>query len=79
MYPNSESLEEISMSDGVKSEDIESKVKWIAFKQQFFTSAIIAKNDFANASLAYQTQPSNSGNIKNFSAKLALPYTMETK
>ncbi len=79
MSPNSSDLEELTVSTDTEREEISSKVKWVAFKQQFFSSILIAKDAFENANLSYETFAENSGNIKHFEAKLALPYTMETK
>ena len=50
----------------------------MAFKQQFFSSILIAGNDFQNATLQYETFAPGSGNIKQFHAQLSVPYTPQT-
>lgn len=77
-FPESNSVEEASMSTTNKEEDIKTKVKWVAFKQQFFSSILVANDDFSDASLAFQTLTPSSGMIKHFSAKLTVPYTPQT-
>ncbi len=72
------SVEELGMSEDSKSENISTQVEWIAFKQQYFTSAFIALDNFSYADMAYSTDKPYSGYIKNFSSKMAVPYTAQT-
>ena len=52
-------------------EKIEKPLDWVAFKNQFFSAALIAKNDFsANALLTSIPQEKGSGYLKQFNAKL---------
>jgi len=67
------------MSEGAKEEKISSSVEWIAFKQQFFSSVLIARDDFLYADVAYDTASPDSGLIKAFSAAMAVPYTAQTE
>lgn len=73
-YPNATDIEELGMSDGTKSQQINTKVEWVAFKQQFFSSIIINRNNFSDADIKFDTYKPNSGNIKDFSARLSMPY-----
>ncbi|MEG1955612.1 MAG: membrane protein insertase YidC [Mucinivorans sp.] len=77
-YPGEDGVEELSMGKGKESEDIKTKVKWVAFKQQFFSSIIIAKNDFGSASVGFNTFKPSDSNIKDFNASLTLPYDPST-
>ena len=49
-------------------------LKWISFKQLFFTSTIIAKNKFSNATLVTE-MPQNPDNrqLKNMRARICMP------
>ena len=76
-YPGEDGIEQLSMSKDTKSEDINTMVRWVAFKQQFFSSVIIAKDNFQNASIEYRTFQPGSGNIKKFYAKLSLPFSAQ--
>lgn len=74
-YPGESSIEELGMSTGTKEENISTKVQWVAFKQQFFSSIIVANDNFATAALKYNTFPPTDDNIKDFSAAMTLPYS----
>ena len=77
--PGEGSVDRLSMSEGVKEEKLSSSVEWIAFKQQFFSSVFIARDDFLYADLTYDTRSPDSGLIKAFSAATAVPYTAQTE
>ena len=65
---------------GAKEEKISSSVEWIAFKQQFFSSVLIARDDFLYADVAYDTASPDSGAYQGFfSATMAVPYTAQTE
>lgn len=56
-------------------EDFPTKMKWVAFKQQFFSSIIIANESFTNANIKSQLIPEpNIKYLKIFSTELGLPY-----
>ena len=74
-YPSDESVEQLRTSTEDKSETINSKVKWVAFKQQFFSSIFVAKDDFQNGTLGYSTFQPREGKIKTFRAKVSVPFT----
>ena len=59
--PGEGSIDDLSMSEGAKEEKISSSVEWIAFKQQFFSSVLIARDDFLYADVAYDTASPDSG------------------
>lgn len=73
-YPSDESVEQLRTSTEDKSETINSKVKWVAFKQQFFSSIFVAQNDFQNGTLEYSTFQPGEGKIKTFRAKVSVPF-----
>lgn len=55
--------------------ELEKPVKWIGFKQQFFTSVIIADNAFnKNAEIESLKEHTSVNYIKNYSASLTIPY-----
>lgn len=60
-----------------KSERITSKVEWVAFKQQFFSSILVAKDDFQDGEVSYATYKPYSGRIKDFSAEMGVPYSAD--
>ncbi len=77
-FPGEDEIEELSMSTAQQSENLTTKVQWVAFKQQFFSSIIIAKDNFSGADLGFNTFAPNTGNVKDFGASFLLPYTPTT-
>ena len=62
-------------SDGER-EDVEA-INWVAFKQQYFSSVLFAKEPI-NASLAFKTASNeNAGYVKEFDATLSIPYSKD--
>lgn len=76
-YPGDDDIEQLGMSKESKEETINAKLKWVAFKQQFFSSIFIADNDFMNGSVRYSTFAPGEGKIKTFHAQLSVPYTQQ--
>ncbi|MEG2758346.1 MAG: membrane protein insertase YidC [Rikenellaceae bacterium] len=76
--PNSKEIEELSASTKNEDESVGTKLEWVAFKQQFFSSIIVSDDGFLNGDLAYTTFDPKSGNLKHFIAKLSLPYSPST-
>ena len=61
----------LSEAKEVKDETIEKKIDWVAFKNQFFSAVMIAKNDFAeNAVMTSVPQEKGSGYLKQYEAKM---------
>jgi YidC/Oxa1 family membrane protein insertase len=66
------------MSEGDSDdESIRTRLKWVSFKQRFFSASIIAKNHFDNAELRTSTDPSpaNPRYLKTMHANLELPFS----
>jgi len=61
-----------------KLEINEDDIKWIAFKQQFFNSTIIAKQGFAKAGsfIRLSQRPDSKEVVKVVEAQLGIPYTV---
>lgn len=52
-------------------EKVEEAIDWVAFKNQFFSAVMIAKNDFAKDALMTSIpQEKGSGNLKQYGAKM---------
>jgi len=77
-YPGDDGIEELGISNETKEETINSKIKWVAFKQQFFSSILIAEDDFQNGSVKFTTFTPTAREIKMFHTQLAVPYTPQT-
>ena len=61
------------LSEGkkIENETIEKKIDWVAFKNQFFSAVMIAKNDFAeNSQMTSIPLEKGSGYLKQYEAKM---------
>ena len=59
----------------IQSEEIPTKVEWIAFKNQFFSSVLIADTPFENATIEYINLPVEDKFLKKFMAEIGIPFT----
>ncbi len=57
-----------------EQKSLKTKVKWIAFKQQYFTSVLIADNAFESPVVENKTDHASTSIVKTLSASFALPY-----
>ena len=77
--PGEAAIEELGMSEESKNKEVSSSVNWVAFKQQFFSSAFIAPENLSFAKMAFNTAKPGSGYIKDFSAEMTVPYDAEVE
>lgn len=56
-------------------EELRSRMQWVAFKQQFFSSALIANQFFEEANISYVRNEVHPRNIMHVHADVSLPYT----
>ena len=78
-FPGEKSVEELGMSEEEKSKEVTSSLNWVAFKQQFFSSVFIAPENVSYADLGFSTAHPGSGYVKDFTARMTVPYTPQTK
>ncbi|MEZ5102921.1 MAG: membrane protein insertase YidC [Draconibacterium sp.] len=69
-----EDVDNLSQSKS-DQEDLSTRVKWIGFKQLFFSSTIIANDAFPNAQIRQENYKDDPKYLANFSADIAIPYT----
>lgn len=74
-FPDEDSIDELGIGEGTKTKDISTQLNWVAFKQQFFSAAMIAPKYFTGANLGYETAPDGSGYIKRFTMQASVAYT----
>jgi YidC/Oxa1 family membrane protein insertase len=74
-YPAEKGVEQLGVATagGSKNESEPSRIEWIAFKQQFFSSFIIADEAFQGADMGYTTLEPGDGAIKKFHATMSVP------
>jgi len=71
-YTSSESYDYLGDGSSTEAEQVAQPLKWVSFKQRFFTAGIIAGQQFSNGNLASAT-PTDTLSVKNMSATLILP------
>src|SRR3546814_14551878 len=59
-------------------EDLQGPVKWLSFKQHFFTSSLIAETPFQGGKASVVTDDTKENIIKHTSAKTAIPFGPHT-
>ena len=78
-FPGEDSIEELGIGEGQKSEDVSTQLSWVAFKQQFFSSVLIAPEHLSGAKLGYETAIEGSGYVKKFTMQAKVDYSDKTK
>jgi YidC/Oxa1 family membrane protein insertase len=58
----------------MQSENITTQLEWIAYKDQFFSSVIMADNAFSDAIMEVYTQPVESKYLKKFKSTIGIPF-----
>ena len=66
-------VEHLSLTSAEDEETLPTKVQWIDFKQQFFSSILITETPFSDILLSSKTSQTN-GFIKDAYAEIPLPY-----
>jgi len=59
------------------SEELNTRVKWISFQQQFFSSILVAENFFTNAVVEFNNLPNSSKYLKHFRSTIGIPFDYE--
>lgn len=58
---------------------LDNQIKWIAFKDQYFTSVLIADKSFTSTMLASHMMDKNSGYMKSYEADMVVPFDLTGK
>ena len=78
-YSADKDVDYLSFTSEEDEEKVTSRLNWVAFKQQFFTSIIIAEKGFNKPTFLTSKKNENSKYIKDLYAKFELPYTHKNK
>lgn len=71
--PSGGDFDDLGVGEGAESETIDQGLEWFAFKQRFFTSALIAENKISKAILSTYVDTADSSTVKSGTAVLTLP------
>ncbi len=63
-----------AMRKDKESKEISTKLEWIAFKQQFFSSIIVAENNFINSLIEFTKLENSKKHLKLFKAEMGVPF-----
>jgi YidC/Oxa1 family membrane protein insertase len=72
-YKTSEGVDNLSAASN-DEETLPQRATWIAFKDQFFSSVMIADGSFGNVKLKSRTEHEGSGFIKRYDASMDIPF-----
>ncbi len=76
---NDKDVDHLKVNQDVE-ENINTKLKWISFKQRFFCNVIVAKEGFDNAKMAVNTRKSdNPRYYKSMSTNISIPYDKDAE
>ncbi len=71
-YTTDGSYDYLSLTSDADDETVSEPIKWMSFSQRFFTSSIIAANQF-NGAVFNQLTPTDTLSVKNVKAAIVLP------
>ncbi len=72
-----EDFEELSGRSQEDEKDISNKLKWVDYKQQFFSSILVANEHFLNANLK-STELNDGSHIRTFATRFSVPFRNES-
>jgi YidC/Oxa1 family membrane protein insertase len=75
-YTTGEDYDYLTTGDSEDAQQIGEPLKWVAFKQRFFTAGIVANQQFLDGNLAQET-PLDVSSVKRMYATLRLPMNQE--
>ena len=73
-YKDSDGSSDHLKEQGDKQEKVDRPVDWVAFKNQYFSAVLIAKDAFTAADLDSRQLAEHSGYLKSFAADLEAPF-----
>ena len=73
-YKDSDGSSDHLKEQGDKQEKVDRPVDWVAFKNQYFSAVLIAKDAFTAANLDSRQLAEHSGYLKSFAADLEAPF-----
>lgn len=68
-----------SRSKDESKEEINSKLKWVSFQQQFFSAIIVADSYFSNAIIGFTNLENSDKYLKHFESTIGIPFEYSAK
>ncbi|MBI9052620.1 MAG: membrane protein insertase YidC [Bacteroidales bacterium] len=60
-------------------EELSTKIKWVSYQQQFFSTILVAKNSFSNAIIEYKSIEDSPKYLKYFKSTIGIPFEFSAK
>ncbi|NOQ24321.1 MAG: membrane protein insertase YidC [Bacteroidales bacterium] len=60
-------------------EELNSKLKWVSFQQQFFSTILVADNYFANAIIEFESLENSTEHLKHLKSTIGIPFEYNSK
>lgn len=67
-------VNDIGISTGTEMKSVKGSLQWIAFKQQFFSTVFISRDNFQNADLGFETFQPTDSLLKKFHAETSVSF-----
>ncbi len=76
-FANSSSVEDLGLRKESATEDVRTRVSWVAFQQQFFSAILVANETFNSGLLSYKVFPEDNidRNLMSCTANMQIPYS----
>lgn len=68
-----------SRSKGEAREEMNTKLKWVSYQQQFFSTILVADNYFSNGIVEFQDVENSSKYLKYFKSTIGIPFEFTEK
>jgi YidC/Oxa1 family membrane protein insertase len=68
-------VDELSaMGNDNAREELNSKLKWVSYQQQFFSTILVADNYFSNGIIEYESTENSTKYLKHFKSTIGIPF-----
>lgn len=68
-----------SRSNDEAREELNSKLKWVSFQQQFFSTILVADNYFTNAIIEFESLENSTEHLKHLKSTIGIPFEYNSK
>lgn len=73
-YPDARGIEQLGASEYTKEASVKTKMRWLGFKQQYFSSFLVAEDNFISSELKFDTFVPGYDLIKHFTSSSTVQF-----
>lgn len=77
-FPGERKVQDLGRDKATKEKLVESRIQWVGFKQQFFSSIFIADQNFIDAGMRFDTYMPEDDFLKKFHGSMRVPFDLNT-